>query len=376
VSLLARISDSLTLRRLRRTAEVQPTPRAYAELADHLVQKGRTLEAYEWATRGLRMFPDAKRIADVRRFAQRQQMLEEITSLTQRIATSPNPALYARLAMLYHEVGDHTRAEEVCIECGERFPDDEATYLVTGEIRVDRFLADGLARDAEKAVENLERVAELNTGNVRCHLLLARVFHAVGALDACCAHLRKLLQITPAATKTIRPFLAAIEARIQEWGDSGKDLDELYLEVEKNGTFANDPWDFPRYRGMRHSALVRDLNIDNLRASMADLAWLPGVQRALVLDDEGEILLEAGRLGNPPQEVFTQLVRTLGETADGLSRRMDIGTLTRADLKGPFGTLHLIRFPGALCGILGNGSSRTSDALDEFMACGFSEGVA
>jgi tetratricopeptide (TPR) repeat protein len=370
VSVIERVKQAARIRRLRRAVSQDPTPQAFSDLAELYIRKGLTDEALEIAIAGLERFPNARKLLEVSRFAKRQGLQDRIRMLDETLRVRPHPNVYTELASIYWELGDGTRAEEICRHCVETFPNNENPYLIVGEIRLERFLDEGLESDGCRAVESLEKVISLNHNNVKCHLLLARLFHAAGELTRCCSHLRAMLSITPTA-REIREFLTTIESRLNGHADGAEDIEDLLAEIQRTGRFANDPAEFPSVKGVRTSRQENRLDIEELRMGMTELARAPGIQRAVVLDGDGEILLESGDVATPTRSVFTTLVKSIGETAFDLSRRMDIGTMEQADIEGPFGAMRIIRLPGVLCCSLGENARHTGKAMDIFVASSF-----
>jgi tetratricopeptide (TPR) repeat protein len=370
VSVIDRVKQAAKIRRLRRALSQNPSPQAYSELAELYIRKGLTDEALQTAVEGLELYPNARKLLEVSRFAKRQELQDRIRLLDETLRARPHPNVYTELASIYWDLGDDTRAEDICRQCTEAFPNNENPYLIVGEIRLERFLAEGLERDGTRALESLEKVVSLNHNNVKCHLLLARLFHAAGDLGRCCSHLRAMLSITPTA-REIREFLTGIESRVNGNAGDALEIDELLGEIQRTGRFANDPADFPSVKGTRGTRQESRLDIEELRMGMSELTRAPGIHRAVVLDGEGEILLESGDVATPTRSVFTTLVKSVGETAFDLSRRMDIGTMEQADIMGPFGAMRIIRLPGVLCCALGENARSTGKAMDEFVARSF-----
>jgi tetratricopeptide (TPR) repeat protein len=370
LSLLRRVKQAARIRQLRRTVTRLPTPQAYSELAELYIQRGQTDDAHRTALEGLELFPNARRLREVSRFAKRQELQQRIRSLDVTLQHRPHPNAYTELASIYRELGDDERAEEICTRCAEGFPNNENPYLIIGEIRLDRFLDEGLVRDGNLAVENLEKVASLNQSNVKCHLMLARLLHAAGALGRCASHLRSMLSITPTA-REIRGFLTEIEGMIAARTEPEESLAILLEKIQHTGRFPNDPGAFPAVKGLRGARREGPVDIDELREGMAQLARSPGIHRAVVLDSDGEVLLESGDVANPTRSVFTNLVTSIGNTAFDLCRRMDIGNLQRSDIEGPFGVIRMARLPGALCCVLAHDARSASGAMDEFIARSF-----
>lgn len=346
MGLFDRLRKSRELARLRRNARREPSPATFGELAERFIALGQTDDALRVAEQGLHVFPNSERLAQVRLFAKKKRLTGQIRRLREDILRRPSPLAYTQLAEIYRELGNDDDALGMASECAERFPLNENPYLIEGEIRLERFLRDQIARDAELAEQALAKVVRLNAHNVKAHTLLAELHYLVGALDTCRAHLRSILTIMPTARDA-----AEMLGRIDGIADAplpyeGAGLREWAQAVEESGEFAHSPASFPSEhphltggprRGTTH------VDAAGLAAEIASLAEQPGVRNAVVLDPDDRVLAQHAVDGSLGATQFAELVAAIRTTSDDASRRMDTGALVRAEIEGPGGNVTVTR---------------------------------
>lgn len=367
VGLFDRLKRSRELARLRRRVRREPTPGSFGDLAERYIALGQTDDALRVAEKGLHVFPNSERLAQVRLFAKKKRLTGQIRRLRDDILRRPSPVAYTQLAEIYRELGSDDDALAMARECAERFPLNENPYLIEGEIRLERFLRDLIARDAELAEQALSKVVRLNAHNVRAHTLLAELFHVVGAMSECRKHLRSVLTIMPTA-RDVQTYLDGVEdlddaplpfdgAGLREWAEA----------VEEQGGFVNDPSDFPNEHphltgGPRRSRATLDQQ--GLAAEVLSLARHAGVLNAVVLDADDSVLAEHAVTGSLSGHQFAQLVAAVRTTSDDASRRMDTGALVRAEIEGPTGNVTVTRIRRNTVALLYDEPLRTDRAWE------------
>jgi tetratricopeptide (TPR) repeat protein len=345
VGILGKLQRSRALAKLRRHARNVPSPASFGALAERHVALGQIDLALKTAEEGLAVFPNSERLAAVRLFAKKKRLTGQIRRLRDDLQRRPSPVAFTQLAEIYRELGDPEAALELATECSERFPLNESPYLIQGEIRLERFLSDGIAKDAIIAEKALSKVVRLNGHNVKAHLFLAEVYNLVGALPKCRQHLRSVLAIVPGA-RDVQLFLKNLPSAEHETPGQ-KDFEELARAIEGGYGFAADPFEFPSehpYMGNRirpQSSLSIDL--ESLKEEVVRLGTKPGVRNSIILDRDGEFLADFTDANSLSRRQFCQLVNSINNTADEASRRMDTGALVRAEIEGPFGSMTVTR---------------------------------
>lgn len=390
MSILRKVKQFRELGRLRTEARTSPTPGTIGALAERYIALGRTEDAHRVAEAGLKRFPTSERLAAVRTFAKKQRLTSEITSLKREMSEHPTPAVYSRLAEIYRELGNFEQALSICEQCVERFPLNENPYLIIGEIRLTRFLQDQIAFDGLTAEKQLRRVVKLNAQNMKAHLLLAWLYHCVGALEETKAHVRSAIGLTP-ENPELEKFLRDLETRPQafenalepvesedeeeDWDgvDDDPSIADLIRAVEARGTFRNRPEACPASRLLPASigGPVARLDVENLKRNLRDVGHRPGVSNALILDRDGEILADCSQTDGLTRKQFSELVAEIQKTSEDASRRMDVGTFHWCTVEGAFGGIAINRVKNISVGMKFDTSLRPDRAqslLDEFAA--------
>lgn len=360
------------LARLRRAVRRRVSPASLGELAEKLIALGERDEALRTANEGLALFPDSERLAHVRGFALKARLSGEIRRLKEELARRPNPLTYSQLAQVYLELGSHDDALELAAECAERFPLNEASYLVQGEIRAERFRRDLVARDAVLAEAALSKVVRLNSHNVAARMHLAELHWLVGDAAECRTHLAEMLEAAPSAAE-VRKFLAEIDARPGSREAATSSFEMLAEAVEANRAFANDVSRFPapQARAAARAAQRTTVDADRARSAMVVLGGNVGMKNAVLLDQDGASVADFQGQGGLAAGRFVELVTNVRDVADDASRRMDAGALVRVDIEGPGGSVAVARARGLTVAVLYAAPlrvERACEAVEEFVA--------
>lgn len=352
MAIVERLKRWRDVARLRRQVRANPSPTTYAELAERLVALDEHDEAVSVADEGLSLYPHADRLSHVRLFVKKSRMTGQIRKLREDIQRRPTPLAFAQLAQLYRELGSHDEALAIAAQGAERFPLSESSYLMQGEIRMDRFRTELIAKDAVVAESALRQVLRLNNHNVTAHLRLAEVYHLVGMRAECAVHLREVLLITPDA-RDVEEFLAADAAALPSPPPEDP-FEDLAARVQTAASFAGDPAAFPSPRtGDEAPAQGAAASLDGpaLRAAMAAFSEHEGLRNAVLLDQVGQVVADHATADAIAKNHFAELVAEVRDAADDAARRMDQGSLVRADIEGPGMNLVVTRVRGLTIGV-------------------------
>ena len=353
MALVERLKRWRGLARLRSQVRRSPSPATYGGLAERLIALGETDEALLVAEEGLTLYPDADRLVHVRMFAKKGRLTAQIRRLREDLQRRPNPLTYAQLSQLYRELGSYDEALSIAAECAERFPLNEASYLIQGEIRIERFRRDLIAKDGSIAEAALRKVTRLNPHNATAHLLLAEVYYLAGLMPECRKYLRQVLQIMPTA-RDVQEFLREMDAT-PDAGAEQESFEELVQRVERNSWFANEPDRFPSLtasgagNGSRRHTHV---DSDRTKEAMAAFGEVEGAKNAVLLDRDGSTLADFSYADGLSKSQFAELVSAIRDTADDASKRMDTGALVRAEIEGPGGNVTVARVRGLTLAVL------------------------
>ncbi|MCG3133210.1 MAG: hypothetical protein HMLKMBBP_00331 [Planctomycetes bacterium] len=340
------------LARLKARVRSEPSPSAWGEYAERLIAFGEIDEALAAAEEGMRSFPDSERLAQVKLFAKKRSLTGQLRKLREDAQRRPSPVVFTQLAAIYRELGSQDEALEAAQQCADRYPLNEGPHLVTGEIRLERWLRDMIAKDGILAEEALRRVTRLNGHNVRAHMLLAELYWAAGDVSACRRHLRSVLSITPAA-KEVQEFVRSLGSAETEENDEIRDFGDRARAIEESGGFPRQASDFPSCDASGRTGGARGrLDVESLRADVLALGGGEGVRNIAVLDRDGDILADHTDGTGPTRRQFCELVTATASVADDASRRMDTGALVRAEVESPSGNVTVVRVRGLTIGVL------------------------
>jgi predicted regulator of Ras-like GTPase activity (Roadblock/LC7/MglB family) len=285
-------------------------------------------------------------------FVKKSRLTGEIRKLRDDVQRRPNPASFSQLAHIYRELGSLDEALAIATQCAERFPLNETAYLTQGEIRLERFRRDLVAKDAVVAEGALRQVLRLNAGHVGAHMCLAELLHLVGMPAECVRHLRQAAVITPSA-RDLQALLAELDSATPE--ACTEPFEEMAGRVQAKGAFAGDPAKFARTSASPKSsappASEAALDDESLRAAMAVLGANEGLRNAVLLSREGAIVADHCAAESLPRARFGEIVAEIRDAADDASRRMDTGALVRADLEGDAGSFVVARVRGLTIGL-------------------------
>lgn len=341
------------LSRLRSRLRRDASPSAYGDLAERLISAGAVEDALAVAEEGLRAFPDSERLAQVRLFSKRGRLTSQIRRLRDDVLRRPTPVVYTQLAGIYRELGSHDEALQTAQECADKFPLNENPYLIQGEIRLERFLLDLIARDAILAEQALRRVTRINGHNVKAHLLLAELYWLTGAVSSCRRHLRSVLTITPTA-RDVQDFMRQLGQSDAQQPETEEEFEELAKRTEELGVFVNAGAGFPGLRGPApgETRSRTRVDVESLKGEIAALGGTEGVRSTILLDRDGEILADCTDSTGLTRKQFGELVTSVSTTADDASRRMDTGALVRVEIETPAGSIMVARVRSLTIGIL------------------------
>ncbi|MEN8148781.1 MAG: roadblock/LC7 domain-containing protein [Planctomycetota bacterium] len=344
------------LRRLRKAARKQASPETIGALAERYIALGRLDDAERTAEAGLGRFPASERLQKVCTFAKKHRRKEQIARLRKEMREHPTPSVYSQLAEIHRELGGHDEALTICRECIEKFPLNENPYLITGEIRLARFIADRIAHDGLESERQLQRVVKLNAQNLKAHLLLGQLYFFVGALEPMKQHLSNALTLSPGSTE-IEEFLARADAGEYESGalefeeddflddEDGLTVDELIRSVEAARSLRNEVDLFPQNRLLTTTgpAAKAYLDVEGLRGNLGRIGTGDGIRNAVILDRDGEVLADMSDPDSLTRKQFAELVSDIVATSEDTSRRMDIGSFQWCTIEGNFGGITINR---------------------------------
>lgn len=341
------------LRRLEIRVREEPSPSTFVDLGQVYINLGMVEETLAAADEGLRLFPSSSELKNLQKFAKRKQLDGRVKDLRQRINREPSPKAYRDLAMLYVEMGDSGAVQATCEEAIRRFPQDVTAYTVLARARLVNYYRDLTPRDGIEAVRMLQEVVDIDPTYAPAYRMLADVLYRSGAVATAAEQLECLLLLTPddhSVAKALAEVRAQPDQRVE-------DLDVIFHAVECAGRLVNGP-------------LIRERpgqtddpdGLSGIREALAQIAELVGVQKACYIKATKALVKGDIKDGRDP---FLRLVRVVAKAAQRATRRMDIGSFSKAAMDGEFGQICVCCFGDVVAAVMCTDEGDTTQILAE-----------
>jgi len=322
MSFLNRILSGGRVRTAARRVAKEPTPAAYAELAQEYAVGGDLEEVLRVTAEGLKLFPGD---AELKRLADRTRSLRvesRIKDLQQELRAAPRPAVRKELCELLIEAGRVARAEEVAVEWHQTTKSPEASYF-RALARTERFFADRRRDDGRQAYELVKAAEEALPGDPRPVRLMLQLASRVGAWGDARRSLARLLEHFPGD-----PALEARFRTVIALAEGAKGFEQALREVERTGRLVDDE---PEKKEASESVGVRPM--------LQSLVKEPGVQAAFFA--RGSTALVQGPKGATAERA-ARGVREVVAGCRTAARKLGLGAAQSARIEGDFGTLVLV----------------------------------
>ena len=309
------------IKSLESSLQGRPTPALYLQLADAHKETGNSQKAAQVLKLGAARFPSAPEIIRRQAEAEKIERENEKRRLVDKIQNTPNPILYARLAELYKADGQIDKTVETCQRGIKTFPKYGGTYLVLGQIYVEK-------KEWPDAVTQLQRSVELDKYNYLALKLLAQVFMELGRPADSAQRLEDILYFAPGDEAILELLKKAKEK-------SGQPFDQKRASEEDKAE-AN-----PRKTriGKIPTAGQRD---KVLSAGMATLRAVGGVSGALLVDQYG-LVVAADLDASIDEGLAGALITNIYRTASGNSVKLNVGEYEEGVIEGEKGNIHLVQ---------------------------------
>ena len=127
--------------------------------------------------------------------------------------------------------------------------------------------------------------------------------------------------------------------------EEGLTVDELIRGTEVSRTFCNAPELFPRDKLITATgpAAQAYLDVEGLRSNLGRIGTGEGIQNAVILDRDGELLADLSDPESLTRKQFSELTSEIVATAEDSSRRMDVGSFQWCTIEGNFGGITINR---------------------------------
>jgi tetratricopeptide (TPR) repeat protein len=341
--------------------ERHPTPQGYVAAIERCVAQGALDRARALARRARERFPNSERVRLAHQNLVRLERQTEIRALQQRLAAGGAQSDFERLASVYlNDLDSKARAMELAVRGMEQHPRSDALALIVGQIRLERFAADGRAADFDAARSALEQAVAINAQNLKARLLLGRLWAEVGF------HRKAQEVLEPLVAESGDPYAERLLAVARRHAnDPELALEEVLRRAEYEGAW---PATRAEVRAIFDPRAAAQVDAGAVRQFLDGVARISGVVCAAVVAPDGRVLGARGPSVDAA-EGFAAAAGALARRVDDATARMDIGGFMAGELNAGDEVVHMARCREYTFAIRGNaGLSRrdAADALERF----------
>ncbi len=328
------------IKSLESALQLRPTPVLYLQLADAHKSAGNIGKAAQVLKLGAARFPSAPEILRRQAEAERGERENEKKRLLEKIQTHPNPILYARLAELYKADGEIQKTVETCQRGVKVFPKYGGTYLVLGQIYVEK-------KDWKQAVVELERSVELDKYNYLALKLLAQVYLELTRPVEAVARLESILYFAPGDEAILELLKKAKEQAGQPLEPkTGSDPVKAGRSTVRLKSVDKPPATAPSksQKIERTKAASASEQRDRvLTTGLASLRGVAGVSGAILVDQFG--LVMASDLSESIDEGLAgALITNVFRTTSTNAVKLGVGEFEDGLIEGTGGHIHIVHF--------------------------------
>jgi len=338
-------------KKLEADAEKNPSPEAFALLAQKHIEMGEMDVALQVADRALQTFKNSQKLKDIVSFIRKKQSQGQVKHLQDEIRVKPSPNVYTQLAGIFQGLGDVDGALDNLTECAEKFPEDAVAFRMIAQIRLEHFLHEVIAYDGVHAVQAIQKAKALAPEDTLVRMLSAQLYYAIGANALAVQELRAELDRNATALD-IKSFLDDIgnPGALEE----GTTVETLIERCEEAGSLVNSLQGFPRVKpGLaQRTGATPKINPVAAMAKAQEIAGTAGVVNLVILDREGRAVASV-RGENPLDgDAFRELSHAVERVAYEACRRMDIGSFVKGNCLVPGGGVAFLRRRGTTFAML------------------------
>ena len=299
---------------------MDPYPRSFVALCKAYLAQGRYVAAMAAARRGLERFPYSEDLRDVLRHTWRQTRAAEIDALRRRCDEDGTPEPFEDLVRIYLECEEYDEALAVAEELARRHPNVIVSWLLQGEVLLNRFYKDHVAGDARRAIMHLKRALEIDEQDFLANYLLTRIYHYIGAVSKALFHLYRALDVDPDHDGARNLY---------------EELSERPLESEEEGSLLRLIEESEAPMGRAEGDGMSPERRAALRADLDRLSLLNGVTRAAFVSTNLTVVAERGEsrvVEDVDEDPLCRIARGFRQAAAISAKRMGIGAFQSAIL--------------------------------------------
>jgi len=312
------------------SADSRPPVEAFVELIQLYHEDGDLQAATQLAKRGAELHPASEAMLKSRSEMEAKMRELEKERLRQKIESYASPILFGRLAELYKQDGEIDAAIYVCREGIRSFPSYGGSYLVLGEISMEK-------GDLADARAQLERAAELDKYNYAALKLLAQVYLQLDMPAKAAQRLEEILYFAPGDEQIIEMLENARAAAGESSDGEAADAAAEVVGTVDDDDATDEPVAAVIDEGARSKAPAREQDINKAVSFITDIKNVGG---ALLVDPYGLVI--AGDLKTDIDEelagaMITNIFRAVARSAEP----MGIGSFEEGVIEGEEGNIHI-----------------------------------
>lgn len=330
------------IKKLEAALQRRPTPQIYLQLADTHKDLGNHQRTAQVLKLGAARFPSAPELNRRQAEAEKIERENEKKRLQERIKTHPNPILYARLAELYKIDKEEEKTIQICQAGIKSFPRYGGTYLVLGQVYVER-------KEWDTAREMLEKSVELDKYNYMALKLLAQVYMELGQSADAEKRLADILYFAPGDEAILELQRKARSSSAEKKGeaprgsvlDSGPVTTRLSADRETAAVRGERKTIVAGRLADQREGTAKSLRDQVLNDGIASLRSVEGVLGAIFVDQYG-LVVAADLDASMDEGLVGALMTNVYRTAGGDAERLGIGRFEEGLIEGKDGNIHLV----------------------------------
>lgn len=336
-------SASGKIKNLEAQLRVRPTPLLYLQLADAYKESGNMQKAAQILKMGVSRFPSAPEISRRQAEAEKVERENEKKRLTDKIQTHPNPILYARLAELYKADNEIEKTIQICQAGIKAFPKYGGTYLVLGQIYIEK-------QKWDEALGQLEKSVELDKYNYMALKLLAQVYMQANRPADAARKLEDILYFAPGDEAILELLKKAREAAgVPQSAPSGASSVSSAAVSGGRRAVTDAAASGGRKTIMvgrladQQSGKATSMRDKALNDGIASLRAVEGVNGAILVDQFG-LVVAANLDASIDEGLAGALITNVYRTASGNAAKLGVGTFEEGVIEGETGNVHIVQF--------------------------------
>lgn len=304
-------------------------------------------DALEAIDKGFARYPNSAVLRDMVLVIRRAQARAGMTVLRDRVQREEDPEAFEQLISLYRDVGMVAEMIRTTESYAEVHAEREQPHIMRGEQLLESFFADLRARDGRDSIDHLVKAASLNPDSVRPRLLLAEVYHAIGADKALLGQAAAIERLA-GDDEVLHPMIAAMREGASP--RAAESVDAQLARVEVEGALVRDP---STWSGRKRKGIASPEEEGRVQAGLDRLVREGVAEEAVAINRAGGILGEAGGTGQEGEasdgsgpeggagrsSALAGIARSVARTVKAQVRELDLGAFRSCVVEGPFGVM-------------------------------------